>query len=1059
MVARAHVHEVGGSPVFLFDIGGHDAPMRVLRFSGSEGMSRLFQFQVELACEQQDVDFSQVVGKTALLAIRGGPGFRYISGIINRFEQVNELPRFAIYRATVVPLVWRLRHRQDNRIFQRLDTPAILKKVFETAGIPADRVRFSLMGTYEPRDYCVQYRESDWTFVTRLMEEDGIFYFFEHHEDKHVLVIGDKESAFTPIEGTETLPFRRPGGTVVLEDHVARFRRVQQVRPGKASLRDFNFKKPGLPMEATQKAEVDADLEIYDYPGEYQDPSRGSAAKGTALAKMRLEAWQATRVESQGESDCERLTPGRLFTLQEHSRGDYNGRYLLTQVSHEGYQPQVLDEESSGGDFSYVNHFTCIAEKVPFRPERVTPRPQVRGGQTAVVVGPAGEEIHVDEWGRVKIQFHWDRQGKLNEDSSCWVRVSQLWAGPQWGRMFLPRIGQEVVVDFIEGDPDRPIITGRLYNGANLVPYELPAEKTKSTIKSNSSLGGDGYNELRFEDEKNKEQLFVHAERNMDVHVKNDSFENILHDRHQTIGANGKNGKVGDQNELVFRDKSLTVHRHSQEHIGGNLKRLVGGIDGPGDVDIVIKSNRMELVHKDSHLHVKHSLSEKVDETQSLEVGKDLHTAVGGFTAIETGKEAHLKSKNIVIEAATGITVQVGGNFITIDSGGIAIKGSQVLINSGGSALSGSGVSPTAPTDAVEAKPTVPTLADDGKVRPPSGLAVAQGASALPPPKPLVLDATMLPLSLLQAREPTVKCVQLAQQIDEMDHASVRAGLAADVYDRYDPSRPAGAEVPPPPPGFTRTSDDPEKLKELFKGRFSDEQIKNLTEPEGSSYRAAIYQDEKGKTYLTFRGTENKEGFKDWKENLLQGAGMKSEHYNQAKQLAETLSDVVGTENLEIIGHSKGGGMAAAAGIVTGAKTTTFNPAGVHSKTVAGSSMANASAIVDSYIVDGEVLNWVQDNRAVVQGGAVLAGTKLAGPLGGMVAAMLVDGALPQAAGRRVNLPAVWDEKNKPAWYDPVMYRVELHGMDKVKAGLNERRDLLKNEYIASGCETQLGKR
>ncbi|AKI98694.1 type VI secretion system secreted protein VgrG [Archangium gephyra] len=714
MVARALVHLLGETPLFLFEVTGLGEQLKVLRFSGSEGMSSLYEFQVEVACENQDLDFSQVVGKPGVLSLNGELVPRYVHGIVSRFEQVNELPRYAIYRVTVVPQVWRLQHRHDCRIFQKLDTPTILKKVFETAGIPAEAVRFSLVNSYEPRDYCVQYRESDWAFASRLMEEDGIFYFFEHVEDQHVLVLGDTESALKAIDGVELLPFRRSTGGVVQEDHVLRFRRLQEVRPGKTSLRDFNFKKPGLPMEAQHEAEVDADLEVYDYPGEYQDPGRGSSAKGTTIARLRLEAWQAARMQAQGESDCERLAPGRLFTLQEHSREDYNGRYLLTHVSHSGSQPQVMEEESQQGEFSYSNYFTCIPEKVPYRPARVTPRPHVRGVQTAVVVGPSGEEIHVDEWGRVKVQFHWDRQGKLDENSSCWVRVSQLWAGEGWGAMFIPRIGQEVIVDFIEGDPDRPLIIGRVYNGANLVPYELPAHKTKSTIKSNSSLGGDGYNELRFEDEKGKEQFFMHAERNMDVHVKNDSFENILHDRHQTIGSQGKDGKVGDQNEMVLRDKSLTVHRHSQEHVGGDLKLLVGGIDGPGDVDIVIKSNRMELVHKNSHLHVKQNLNEKVDGSQSLQVDGDLHMKVGGLHALEAGKELHLKSDKIVLEATSGITIKGPGGFITIDASGIAIKGTLVQINTGGSALAGSGVKPTAPTEAVEATPTVPTPADDG---------------------------------------------------------------------------------------------------------------------------------------------------------------------------------------------------------------------------------------------------------------------------------------------------------------------------------------------------------
>jgi type VI secretion system secreted protein VgrG len=338
----------------------------------------------------------------------------------------------------------------------------------------------------------------------------------------------------------------------------------------------------------------------------------------------------------------------------------------------------------------------------------------MRGIQTAIVVGPKGEEIYTDEYGRVKVQFHWDREGKRDERSSCWIRVSQLWAGETWGAMFIPRIGQEVIVDFIEGDPDRPLITGRVYNGANPVPYVLPDQKTKSTIKSNSSPGGNGYNELRYEDRKGKEQIFMHAQRNMDVHVKNDSFENILHDRHQTIGTQGKNGKVGDQNEMVYRDKNLKVHRHSQDHIGGDMKLMVGGIDGAGNQDIVIRAEKKELILSNSHLHVKANLNEQVDVTQSLTVGNDLQVKVGQKHALEAGKEIHLKSTTVVIEAASGITIKGPGGFITIDASGIAIKGTMVYINSAGSALSGSGASPTAPQDAAEASPTKPTLADDG---------------------------------------------------------------------------------------------------------------------------------------------------------------------------------------------------------------------------------------------------------------------------------------------------------------------------------------------------------
>ncbi|WP_084736525.1 type VI secretion system Vgr family protein [Cystobacter ferrugineus] len=712
MVARASL--LGSTSLFRFAVNGCPDEMRVIQFSGTEAMSSPFEFHLKLACENQSLDFSDVVGKTALLTLMGELTPRFVHGIVSRFEQVNELHRHAIYHASLVPQTWRLRHRHDCRIFQDETTPDIIKKVFEKAGVSSDHFKFSLSNTYEPRNYCVQYRESDWAFVSRLMEEDGIFYFFEHHADKHVLVMGDSVSANQPIPGGELLPFRRPANFVTNEDHVQRFRFAEEIQPGTVSLRDFNFKKPDLSLHADGKAQVDADLEVYDYPGEYQHPGEGSSAKGKSLAKLRLEEWQASRKVGQGESDCERFCPGSLFTLAEHSRADYNARYLLTSVGHYGHQSQVLDEESSGGDFNYSNNFTCIAEQTPFRPPRTTPRPQVRGVQTAVVVGPSGEEIYTDEFGRVKVQFHWDRQGERNERSSCWIRVSQLWAGESWGAMFIPRIGQEVIVDFIEGDPDRPIITGRVYNGANPVPYPLPDEKTKSTIKSNTSLHGNGYNELRFEDKKGQEQIFMHAQRNMDKHVKNDSLENILHDRHQTIGSQLKEGKVGDQNEMIYRDKNLKVHRHRQEHIGGDMKLLVGGIDGDGNQDIVIQGQKKELIIKDSHLHVKSNLLEHVDHSQALTVGDNLQAKIGKKYLLEATQEIHLKSTRIIVDASSELTIQGPGGFITINASGIFIKGTMVYVNTGGAPIDRTESEPELPKDAAQAAPTEPTPADDG---------------------------------------------------------------------------------------------------------------------------------------------------------------------------------------------------------------------------------------------------------------------------------------------------------------------------------------------------------
>lgn len=683
---------IGNSLLFQFAISGCPEKLLVIRFAGHEAISSQFEFQLEVACEDPAIDFASVMGKPAVLSLMSEGQPRFIHGIVSRFEQVNNLPRNAIYQVTVVPQIWKLKHRHDNRIFQEETTEQIITKVLKKAGIPSDRFKFALTGSYEPRNYCVQYRESDWGFISRLLEEDGIFYFFEHSADKHVLVMGDSATACKPIPASkrgETVPFRRGTGAVVTEDHVQRFRFSEEIQPGQVMLRDFNFKKPTLSTEGKFQAEKDSDLVVYDYPGEYQVPGRGSTAKGETIAQIRLEEWQTVRKAGYGESDCERLTPGFMFTLADHTRGDFNTRYLITSVGHQGYQPQVLDEESGGGDFSYSNHFSCIQAKTPFRPLRVTPKPIVRGVQTAIVVGPKNEEIHTDEHGRVKVQFHWDREGKKDENSSCWIRVSHSWAGQHWGAIYIPRIGHEVIVDFIEGDPDRPLITGRVYNGDNPPPYKLPDQKTKSTLKSNSSKGGDGYNEIRFEDRKKSEQIFVHGERNMDVHVKNDSFENILHDRHQTIGSEGKNGKAGDQNEMVYRDKNLKVHRNSQDHIGGDWKLLVGGIDGPGNVDIVVKATRKELI------------------------GADLTVRVVDTHALYAGNEIYLVSDKIVVQAMKGLTVQGPGGFITINDTGIYINGKVVMINSGGAPLEGT--ASKLEKDAVEAQPTTPTPADDGR--------------------------------------------------------------------------------------------------------------------------------------------------------------------------------------------------------------------------------------------------------------------------------------------------------------------------------------------------------
>jgi type VI secretion system secreted protein VgrG len=398
---------------------------------------------------------------------------------------------------------------------------------------------------------------------------------------------------------------------------------------------------------------------------------------------------------------------------------------------------------SGGGDeFAYENSFTCLPASVPFRPQRVTPKPTVRGTQTAFVVGPKGEEVFTDKYGRVKVQFHWDREGKNDEKSSCWVRVGQSVAGKRWGSSFWPRIGQEVIVDYLEGDPDQPIIIGSVYNADQMPPYlgkgpdsKHPEENLISGVKSNTSKGGEGYNEIRFYDAKDEQQIFMHAERNMDVRVKNDSMEHVVNNRHLIVGPQPNDDDAGDQIEDVYRDKQLHVRRHQTEQIEGNLMLTVGKgqASGGGNVDIVIEQERKELVGADAHGHVQGNFLEKTDGNQGLTVGGDRSEKVGGTQsltvgtnqqekvgmnhALEAGMEIHLKAgMKVIIEAGVQLSLVGPGGFVDIGPAGVTIQGIMVLINSGGAAGSGSGSSPTspqAPTDAQQANPTAPTKADD----------------------------------------------------------------------------------------------------------------------------------------------------------------------------------------------------------------------------------------------------------------------------------------------------------------------------------------------------------
>jgi type VI secretion system secreted protein VgrG len=724
---------------------GKDA-IFITSFSAREGISQLFQYYLELiAPNNSDVPFDRLLGQKVTVELATiQDKSRFFNGIVSRFSQGQRDTEFTTYRAEVVPQFWLLTRKWESRIFQHISVPDILKKVLD--GIAT---AFEIVGTFEKRDFCVQYRETDFNFASRLMEEEGIFYYFRHTSGEHKMVLTNNSAGLSDVPDQSTVVFDEIFGGRRPDLRVFSWSKVQEMRAGKYTLFDHCFEQPQSHLEAsktiqdsvqvgtvTHKLKVGGNdkLEIYDYPGEYAQRFDGIDKSGgeqpAELQKIfqdnqrtvdiRMQQEAVPSIEITGSSNCSQFMSGFTFTLDRHFNA--NGKYVLTTVMHTA---RMSNFASGGvGDFQYSNSFTCIPAALPYRPARGTFRPVVQGTQTAVVVGPSGEEIFTDKYGRVKIQFHWDRDGKNDADSSCWVRVGQNWAGKRWGASFWPRIGQEVIVDFLEGDPDQPIIIGSVYNVDQMPPYlgngldpKHKNDNKVSGIKSNTTTGGEGYNEIRFDDNKGKEEVFLHAERNLEMTTKNDSLARTLGNRHQIIGNEKDGSKSGDQREMVYKDKHVKIHHNQVEQIGDSMQLLVGGIDsGEGNQDIVIKGTKKESIGKDDHLHVTGNRNEKIDGGQSLNVGGSQQEKIGMKHAVDAGQEIHIKSgMTIVIEAGLQLTLKVGPNFVDIGPTGVSIQGTMVMINSGGAAGSGSGSSPDSAQDPTEANPTEPDVADDSK--------------------------------------------------------------------------------------------------------------------------------------------------------------------------------------------------------------------------------------------------------------------------------------------------------------------------------------------------------
>jgi type VI secretion system secreted protein VgrG len=638
-------------------------------FQGCESVSQLFHFTLDLLSpnEKADgVDFGKVLGQKIGVELRveaGSEEKRYFHGICSRITQGARDEHFTQFTMEMVPQLWVLNWRSQSRIFQHINVPDTLKKVLE--GVDVD---WRLTGTFERRNHYVQYRESDLRFASRLMEEEGIFYFFKHDEGNHTMVVANSPQGHPALTPSE-VKFDNPVGGIRQDERVRGWQKRQELRAGKYTLWDHSFELPNNHLEATATTQGTVDVgrathdlnvggnnrfEVYDYPGEYAKRfdgiDKGGDERPEELSKIFRDNRRTVNIRMQqetmggllieGAGDCSGFTAGHKFTLSGHENAD--GDYVLTSVSHVAKETGYRSGE--GVNWTYENSFACIPLALPYRPHRVTAKPVVAGTQTAVVVGPASEEIFTDKYGRVKIQFHWDREGKNDIGSSCWVRVGTPWAGSQWGMVHIPRIGQEVIVTFLDGDPDRPLIVGSVYNADQMPPYELPGNKTQSGIKSRSTLqaASENFNELRFEDKKGEEQIYFHAEKDFSQVVEN-NFE-------QKIGYDKKD--PGTQTTEVYGDRTTTVETGNDKT---QLKK--------GKRDVLIDEG-------DDVLSLK-----KGDRNVILEMGNDqLQLKMGNsVTKLDLGKSQ--------TEALQSIELKVGQSSIKIDQTGITIKGLVVKID------------------------------------------------------------------------------------------------------------------------------------------------------------------------------------------------------------------------------------------------------------------------------------------------------------------------------------------------------------------------------------------
>jgi len=628
----------------VFRIGGDDRLFRVVAFEGSEKVSELFSFILDLAMEESAANnfmFEGLLGEEAHLRILSDEEDRYIDGIVSKIESRGETGKFTLYRFHLVPKLWLLTLRTNNRIFQKKKTDEIIKEVLSDAGIPGDRFRFALTGSYQQREYCVQYNESDFDFISRLMEEEGIFYFFEHSKDKHVLVMSDSNVGFRTIRGDKNIGFHTSDSLVPEKEIVFQFSFLGQIASGKATHTDYNFKKPSLDLLSYDTGEH-TELEQYEYPGRYVEKSEGKRR-----ASVRLKELTVFESFGEGMSFCPRFVPGVMFELERHPSSTLNQEYALLGVTHKGKQRQVLEEYAPVEEYEYYNRFLCIQRDVIFRPDRVTPKPIVPGLQTAVVVGPEGKKSYLDDenYGMIKVQFHWDRVGKRNEHSTCWLRVAYPYAGEKHGMQFTPLIGDEVLVGFLNGDPDRPVIVGSLFKGDH-----------KALVKDEDMIKNEILTPYKHK--------LVFSDKGGSITLSTGGGETIfMGDGDKTKSDHGNNIKISTA------DGHFVHLMEGKKGRGVMISTLMGH-----QVDLDDGYNGIQIVIKDQSGNLTITMDSSSEEISIVNNG-------AGKLVVKAQNEVWIQSNTKILMEAPDIQILASG-YAKLSSGGATdIKGNPIKLN------------------------------------------------------------------------------------------------------------------------------------------------------------------------------------------------------------------------------------------------------------------------------------------------------------------------------------------------------------------------------------------